>query len=393
MTAKVDGPRYLKEGEFDSLAELLSICFGGMEVAEWPHVCRPESEYYDRYQVCSDGTRIVCSVAMVPMELYIEGATLSVAGISIVATHPDFRLQGLASSCIRAALAEAKRRGFAMAWLNGDRRRYRWFGFERAGRKYNFQFDKRSIGSLPPQANEADEILAYRGESSLVAGIANLYDRRELRGVRDLDLTRMLLSRKGTETTVAVRDGVVAGYLTAFGRPKDPAYAEVYEYGGDGDAFAALLRDRFDSTALERATMAAPILPDDARSIVYTGAAAWELGYSGWIASGGMAKVLDLRVMLDAFVPQMNRKRDEVHSTSKSAITIELEGSGQSATIDCDESITVTGQRSTNAVTIDEADLVRELFGMERTHHPALAASILGVVTPLDFYISPLEMV
>jgi hypothetical protein len=106
-----------------------------------------------------------------------------------------------------------------------------------------------------------------------------------------------------------------------------------------------------------------------------------------------MVKLLDLGATLAAFAGQMARKRREMRSTGGGALTIELAGTGEFATVEGDDPIRVTQRRCPNTVTFDERDLVSELFGLDRSHHLALAASILGAVTPLDFYISPLEMV
>ena len=225
----MEGPRFLGDGDFKSLSELLDICFRSKEpreiANEWPHVCRPEREYYDRYLVYSDAGRIVSSVAIVPMKLYIEGEILPVGGISCVGTHPDYRLKGLVRSLIGSSIGLMKERGYALAWLNGSRQLYDRYGWERAGRKYNFHFDKKSTAGFPPITSE---IRRFKGEENIIDSIMRIYTKWQLRGVRDKDLTRMLLSRSGAETYISLANNRVQGYLVLAINRDNPKNAEAY---------------------------------------------------------------------------------------------------------------------------------------------------------------------
>ena len=391
----MEGPRFLESGDFESLAELLRLCFGGgppTEVDAWPHVCRREPEYYDRYRVMSDNGRIVSSVGIVPMQFYIEGAVLPVGGISVVATHPDYRGRGLASGVIRSSIEIMKERGFAIAWLNGNRQLYSRFGWERAGRKYNFSFDKRSIAKLPPGSTE---IRKYNGEDHFADAISALFERRPLRGVRDGALIRLLLSRGGTETYLSLDNTGVAGYVCVTRGQSDRAYAELYEYGGSDLAFQNLLRYCFDSLGLERISMASPIVADPCRSAILESASEWNLGFSGWIGSGGMIKILDLAALFEAFVPQMNRKLRESNVSFAESVSINSSDTGETATLSFSrgDGITVSKEPAEPIFGLSEHDVIQAFFGLDKARDPVGRSKLVSAVTPLDFYVSPMEMV
>lgn len=390
----MEGPRFLRDGDFKSLSKLLDICFGSKkagEVAnEWPHVCRPEKEYYDRYLVYSDAGRIVSSVAVVPMPLYIEGGILPVGGISIVGTHPSYRLQGLAGGLVRASIELMKKREYAIAWLNGSRQLYDRYGWERAGRKYNFHFNRRSTAGFSPVTTD---IRRFAGEDPILNAVKRMYEKRELRGVRDKDLTRLLLTRGRNETYVSLANGRVKGYLTVQVSRNKPKNAEVNEYGGSDRAFRDLMRYCFDTIGLEYVSMASPVIPDRCRSAMLDGASAWDMGFSGWIESGGMVKILDLAAILKAFIPQMERKRRETATTTTDTITLKLRETNEIVGLTFGKGVKLSANQTEAALSMGERDLVRLLFGLDADQHPKSPGLPLSSVLPLDFYVSPLEMV
>jgi predicted N-acetyltransferase YhbS len=390
----MEGPRFLRDGDFKSLSALLDICFRSKEAGEiadeWPHVCRKESEFYDRYLVYSDARRIVSCVAIVPMKLYVEGEILTVGGISIVGTHPDYRLRGLVRSLIGSSIELMKERGYAFAWLNGSRQLYDRFGWERAGRKYNFHFDSKSTAGFLPITTE---IRRFMGEESLVASIMRIYNKREQRGVRDRDLTCMLLGRGRTETYISLANNRVQGYLSLNAGRGNAKNAEAYEYGGSSRAIQDLMSYCFDTMGVEHLSMASPVIPDRCRNAILDGASEWSIGFSGWIASGGMIKILDLAATLRAFIPQMERKRRDVGAVRPGKITLQLRESGETVNVDFGKTIELTSKPVDPVLSLGERALVRLLFGLDASQLPSELPAPLLAVLPLDFYISPLEMV
>lgn len=70
---------------------------------------------------------------------------LKTAGIGNVGTHPDFEGNGYMRFCMALALDEMKQNMTDIAFLGGARQRYAHHGFEPAGVRYEFTFNKDNV--------------------------------------------------------------------------------------------------------------------------------------------------------------------------------------------------------------------------------------------------------
>lgn len=94
------------------------------------HVCAPETAAH--YVARRDGA-IRALVAMLPLEMRVAGDRLSLGFVGSVSVHPYERGQGHMKRLMGDMLADARRRDLDMLVLGGQRQRYGYFGFERAG--------------------------------------------------------------------------------------------------------------------------------------------------------------------------------------------------------------------------------------------------------------------
>lgn len=82
--------------------------------------------------------RALLDVYPVTMKLSDSEMCIKAAYIGTVAVHPKTRGKGYLTQLMKRAEEDAIQKGFDLMLLDGDRHRYRNYGFEKAGIKYNF---------------------------------------------------------------------------------------------------------------------------------------------------------------------------------------------------------------------------------------------------------------
>ena len=105
----IDGPRALRPGEMPALRALEETVFRPGMPDEYPQVFHEGN--LDGLTVCFDGARCVSHAGMVTRGASILGCRADLGMIGGVATHPDYRGQGLAGACVDHALENARRDG------------------------------------------------------------------------------------------------------------------------------------------------------------------------------------------------------------------------------------------------------------------------------------------
>lgn len=85
------------------------------------------------HYVARDEGGIRALVAMLPLDMRVLESTLRLGLVGTVSVHPYARGQGHMKRLMGDMLADARRRNLDMLVLGGQRQRYGYFGFERAG--------------------------------------------------------------------------------------------------------------------------------------------------------------------------------------------------------------------------------------------------------------------
>lgn len=91
------------------------------------------------------GGRIRALVGSFPMTLMAAGHELKIAGIGSVATHPSDRGSGYMRRLMRAALEDMRSEGVSLSVLGGQRQRYNYYGYEKAGTVLKFNIGPANI--------------------------------------------------------------------------------------------------------------------------------------------------------------------------------------------------------------------------------------------------------
>eukprot|EP00927_Polykrikos_kofoidii_P054109 TRINITY_DN48587_c0_g1_i1.p1 TRINITY_DN48587_c0_g1~~TRINITY_DN48587_c0_g1_i1.p1 ORF type:complete len:426 (+),score=57.41 TRINITY_DN48587_c0_g1_i1:44-1321(+) len=132
-----DAPEEATPSDMEDLLDFLSVAFVEDDfTCIHPRLYRPEHASLNC--VVRVNGRIRSSAMLVPHTWHVGEATLRVAGIGGVATHPRYRGRGLMESVMTHQLRRLQEGGFDVAFLAGQRQRYRRFGFEAAGSSVRF---------------------------------------------------------------------------------------------------------------------------------------------------------------------------------------------------------------------------------------------------------------
>ena len=136
--------------DFEEATDLLNYVFSqahGPHAFEelLPKLYRPIEERMR----CNYGIRhrgmLVAIAGAYPLAWQVGAATLRVAGIAGVATHPRHRGKGLMRALVSHCVTEARAAGCHLSWLDGLRRRYRHFGYERCGTEIGLRLAARDF--------------------------------------------------------------------------------------------------------------------------------------------------------------------------------------------------------------------------------------------------------
>ena len=139
-------------------------------------------------------------------EMRLGDVTLSVGCIGAVATHPNYRMRGVAASMMRDATEYAKQQGIALLLLHGISNFYYPYGYANVADDIAHQISLETINALPAStltvrptdADDVDQLLA-------------LYTRHHNRFVRSREMQKYQLRQ---QTILAVDSiGCACGYL------------------------------------------------------------------------------------------------------------------------------------------------------------------------------------
>ena len=173
----MDGPRAVRPDELTALRKLTDVVFRpGMP--EWyPQLFNPEN--IDNLRVCFDGEVCTSHVGMVQRNALIMGCQIRVCCIGAVATHPDYRNQGLASACFDSAVQKARADGVDVMIVSGGRGLYVRNGCLNLGRDFRVTANLDSFGQMDD--NDLTVISMLDGNPELVR---ECYRREPVRFVR-----------------------------------------------------------------------------------------------------------------------------------------------------------------------------------------------------------------
>ena len=205
--------------DFEEATDLLNYVFSqahGPHAFEelLPKLYRPTEERMR----CNYGIRhrglLVAIAGAYPLAWQVGAATLRVAGIAGVATHPRHRGKGLMRALVSHCVTEARAAGCHLSWLDGLRRRYRHFGYERCGTEIGLRlaagdFNAGGIDGAGLQFRRLQE------GDSLLAEVQRLHARQQVHWRRPAAELLNICASWDAGLYAALDGDEFAGYLVA----------------------------------------------------------------------------------------------------------------------------------------------------------------------------------
>lgn len=214
--------RYARPSDFDALMRVLDGAFGFPSertdgfLSLLPKLYRPEMTQL----IAEKNGEVVGAVGMFERRIDVCGSILTTVGIGNVACRADMRGEGIMSALMKKAVADIIASGADLSDLGGRRHRYSHFGYECAGKAYNFTVrdDFAAHTGLESPSLSCAPFARYVSEAE------SLYNTRPVRFVRDS--FEAVTASWGADRYAFEDNGVFAGYaLVERGRVTEMMFA------------------------------------------------------------------------------------------------------------------------------------------------------------------------
>jgi len=360
--------RHIQQDERERAANLIAGVFGDGDASRYNAIYhyytalrpeRPGMTNTQEWGAFLNGA-LVAYLHVDPYQLRYGRATLRVAGLGAVCTHPEHRQQGYAAALMREVLAYATEEGAHLALLNGIPHYYDRFGFMPVWPIYHFSV------SAPEAAALSRPLRVRPVQPEDAEPMARLYEAQWSGRVafrRTAAHWRWALWANAQTTFIAeAADGRLAGYLHM--REVSPrGIAEAV--ASSREAVQTLLSfggERWQQAGYQMMTWALP--PDDyliphARQMLPVTLSARYAPSGGW-----MARLLDTTHLLETLLPEITA---QVNSTAPDAIADALLLRLESDGVD----LGLRGQPTTHC-RLSLRDFIQVLFG-------SLSPTMLGI--------------
>ncbi|MEX0885930.1 MAG: GNAT family N-acetyltransferase [Phycisphaeraceae bacterium] len=218
----------LQPGEFEAFIDLINDAFGFGASDGFTHFLagryKPTPELAGCNYIIRQGNTLAAGAGVFPIDWRVGARTLRVAGVGGVAVDPRHRRQGLMRRIMDHLLAHIREAGYPLSYLGGQRQRYRYWGWERAGCHASYHVQPANVRHDPPAGYESIELDPVGDDPAQLATLGELYDRQRIRAHRPLGSMRDFL-RHWRMHPLAARDagGRVLGYIAINVQDRDAA--------------------------------------------------------------------------------------------------------------------------------------------------------------------------
>ncbi|MCL2512610.1 MAG: GNAT family N-acetyltransferase [Oscillospiraceae bacterium] len=373
----------LKDGEERELLRLLEKVFNNFPprfLKSLPNLYKPE------YHPCPNnlvvrgegGKGLLAAVGLYPMEYCVGDIKLIVAGIGNVAVDKKCRGAGYMKLLMNQSAELSKERGTDFLVLSGQRQRYQYFGYERAGSARGFEISQNNLrhtlrGQTP--AVLAAELLRTEDTESL-KGIHALNEAAPMHRVRPENPSALwdILCAWRSVPHVLRSGGAFAGYYISDKEGKYVSELRLKDPAHISGAVQTIINDAKGGVNFS-------VLPAETETCAILA----ELGESASIGGGNAYYVMNYRRVLDAFL----RLRAKMAPLCEGEIVIRVNGFSGTENLRIKakgDEISVEATDGEHEITLEHLAATRCFFAQvsyERAKLPAFAASWFPL--PLEF--------
>ncbi|MBO5032290.1 MAG: GNAT family N-acetyltransferase [Lachnospiraceae bacterium] len=175
-----------------------------------------------RHHMIKENGKIRALIDIYPVTMRLNGETdreLKAAYIGTVSVHPNTRGKGYMIELMKRAEEDAVKEGCALMILDGNRHRYQYYGFERAGIRYRFQAEINNIrhccAKLYGKSGIDTSVYSFEEvdrESPYLDKLYALYQRRNMTARTKEDFLLCLQSSYAV-TYAVLKNDVPTGYI------------------------------------------------------------------------------------------------------------------------------------------------------------------------------------
>lgn len=201
---------------------VFSMEYGSTDFEQlYPKAYAKECCHFPVHHTIEEGGRLKALLDVYPVTLRLQKDNRSIraAYIGTVCVHPKHRGKGYLTELMQRAEQDARENGFDLLLLDGNRHRYRSYGFEQAGVKCNFSMRLSNLWHRCYELYTREELCAPKysfeeidGESAYISYLFSLYQRRAVTARTQEQFFPCLKS--SLAATYAVLEGEkTAGYI------------------------------------------------------------------------------------------------------------------------------------------------------------------------------------
>lgn len=142
----------MKKNDCNELIEFLNRVFtehNGYEMhfeKLLPHIFCEDDKTMSYHIAAKKDSKICGCAGTYPMLYHISGVDIKAGVIENVAVDANYRNMGIMQAIMNQMNADNKAAGYDICFLQGDRKRYSHFGFDRCGVVYNFHITRSMLG-------------------------------------------------------------------------------------------------------------------------------------------------------------------------------------------------------------------------------------------------------
>lgn len=174
--------------------------------------------FHRHHLIASREGRIQATVATLPLSLRLsDDSRLSLGYVGTVSVHPRARGEGHMKRLMQLTRERALSEGMEMLVLAGQRQRYNYFGFEKAGALLSFEVNTDNLRhALSAEAGEDVRFTRLSGMAEHeIDQVYRLFERQVMRGERSREALPEFLRSWQAEAFGISKGGEVIGYLCA----------------------------------------------------------------------------------------------------------------------------------------------------------------------------------
>ncbi len=300
-----------------------------------------------------EGDEVVGSYGIFPRTLVVGDAKLKAAGIGGVCARQDHRNRGVMTDMIRLGDAVMRRAGIDVAVLGGDRFRYRRFGWDGGGRRYEFRLTTRCLECCDVPTGPV------RGYERLrdLARVRRAHDAARYRIDRPKAYFERVLARPGFEVLVSDAPDAFAYVIV---RDDD----RIIEACGHPRGVGAIIHDLLGREGVEVVTVEMGPEPGELlRWLIHCGE------YSRPIMSASyQIRILNLASCLEHLLPEMRRRAARAACVA-GQVTLVMTDSGQSATLHVGRRFRVSRKPCPRRILLPDSAMAQLLLGPYHLDH------------------------